>query len=726
MLCNVRKSAATVGLFLIFSLVLAVAPDVKVVDAEASTIVVPDDYSTVQEAINAASEGDTVFVKSGIYFENLFINKSISLVGENKETTTIYRRDQSYPDVYPTLVVREDGVTVTGFTIKNDVSSPSQIPSGAVNAHTGVHLLNVNDCNIFANIITDSGYGVWIYGSDNNNVSNNEITNSNHGIFVEYSSANTLLENTVSDCCTGIVLSSAPFNVLKNNKMINNSWNFGVSGSELSHFINDVDSSNLINGKKVYYLVNKKNLLINPVSFPDLSSLTIVNCTDVTVQNVNINNNYGGLHLVGSSNCTITQSTFSTNAAGGLWLQFAHNCVVSENNVISNTDWGIRVDDSEGILIARNNSTYNQVLSVMLVDSGNNVIVENNVTNLRVNENNGGMKAVYLESSNNNSILNNQIFDDRGLEAITLVDSSYNLVKSNNVTVGAPGIDIHDESTHNEIIGNTFTTDRGSFGVLLSSSFNLLLGNTLNNFGKGIEMSKVTNVSVIGNTMTCKEYCIDFLNSSNNLFCRNNFDREAMHSGTHTKWNFTSVNSWDDGVDGNYWKDYLGTDDNGDGIGDQPYIIDADNQDNHPLMAPITIFDAGTWEGVSYDVDVVSNSNVSDFSFSPEGTISFIVEGEAGTAGFCRVTVPKDLLHTDGNWAVLVDGESVTPTVNEDTINSYIYFTYSHSTKTVEIIGTEAIPEFPSWMPLMFMLVAVMVVAVTYKRKLQKLGRCQR
>jgi len=40
---------------------------------------------------------------------------------------------------------------------------------------------------------------------------------------------------------------------------------------------------------------------------------------------------------------------------------------------------------------------------------------------------------------------------------------------------------------------------------------------------------------------------------------------------------------------GNYWSDYNGTDDNGDGIGDTPYIIDADNQDKYPLMKPYVL-----------------------------------------------------------------------------------------------------------------------------------------
>ncbi|MEJ2126834.1 MAG: hypothetical protein P8X84_04915 [Candidatus Bathyarchaeota archaeon] len=185
-----------------------------------------------------------------------------------------------------------------------------------------------------------------------------------------------------------------------------------------------------------------------------------------------------------------------------------------------------------------------------------------------------------------------------------------------------------------------------------------------------------------------------------------------------------AINTWDNGVQGNYWSDYVGVDNNGDGLGDSYYFIDVNNQDNYPLMSsvisPIYVFDAGTWEWIQYNVYMISNSTVSDFSFNHENTlIQFNVEGETGTTGFCNVTIPKDLLETEDNWTVLVDETSVMLIMEEDATDTFLYFPYNHSSKTVEIIGTNAIPEFPSWTILPLILI-IILFSVVVERKMSK------
>jgi len=145
------------------------------------------------------------------------------------------------------------------------------------------------------------------------------------------------------------------------------------------------------------------------------------------------------------------------------------------------------------------------------------------------------------------------------------------------------------------------------------------------------------------------------------------------------------------------------------------------NRDQHPILTPINSFDAGIWEWNSYYVDVISNSTVSDFHFNPDDAlIRFNVSGTNNTTGYCRVTIPKGLLYSENGWQVTINGEPVTPTIDEDAENTNLYFNYNHSTKTVEIMGTDAIPEFPSGTPMLLILAVLAVVLTIYKRKLQK------
>jgi nitrous oxidase accessory protein NosD len=76
----------------------------------------------------------------------------------------------------------------------------------------------------------------------------------------------------------------------------------------------------------------------------------------------------------------------------------------------------------------------------------------------------------------------------------------------------------------------------------------------------------------------------------NNSFYNNNFinNNQSVVNG-HIIYTPDCANIWDNGISGNYWSNYNGTDNDGDGIGDTPYVIDANNQDNYPLMSPVAI-----------------------------------------------------------------------------------------------------------------------------------------
>jgi len=195
-------------LLIAVSLVWVTFPQIEV-SAEPETIVVPDAYGSIQEAIDVAADGDTVYVRSGTYHENLVVNKSLSLIGENVDTTII---DGNPPEGYRIPIkVQCDNVSVSGFKLLygyNGISvgdakycsiSGNRI---AGNEH-GIVLVGCSYCNVTENYCELIGPSSAIQLSDSNYnlISGNYIDNCTEGIQVWQGSANnTVTENTITNC----------------------------------------------------------------------------------------------------------------------------------------------------------------------------------------------------------------------------------------------------------------------------------------------------------------------------------------------------------------------------------------------------------------------------------------------------------------------------------------------------------------------------------------------
>jgi hypothetical protein len=154
------------------------------------------------------------------------------------------------------------------------------------------------------------------------------------------------------------------------------------------------------------------------------------------------------------------------------------------------------------------------------------------------------------------------------------------------------------------------------------------------------------------------------------------------------------VSVWDHDAEGNYWSDYTGQDINRDGIGDTPYVINVENQDNHPLMGKYSDFGVA-WKNKTYHVITICNSTISnlEFEIEKEGNkiISFHVTGRDGTTGFCRVMIPTELMNY--SYIVLVDEEEIIPALLDvsNKTHVYLYFVYAHSNHTVAIISSKTL-----------------------------------
>jgi parallel beta-helix repeat protein len=221
------KIGVIIGLTLIVSVLAVVAAvpinwydaaKTKGAIVQSAEIVVPDDYPTIQAAINAASDGDTIFVRSGTYYENVVVNKAVWLVGEDMATAIIDGNSTGY-----CVEIQSNGAVLENFTLEN-----GDLVDVMVNQ-------NVSQVVIENNLMINSDWGIYLSESSNNTIERNLVENcGSAGIFLESSSYNMIIGNTVVNNSEGIVLTAAPhipevppvpstFNAAYHNNLLNNS-----------------------------------------------------------------------------------------------------------------------------------------------------------------------------------------------------------------------------------------------------------------------------------------------------------------------------------------------------------------------------------------------------------------------------------------------------------------------------------------------------------------------
>ena len=129
--------------------------------------------------------------------------------------------------------------------------------------------------------------------------------------------------------------------------------------------------------------------------------------------------------------------------------------------------------------------------------------------------------------------------------------------------------------------------------------------------------------------------------------------------------------------------------------------------------------------GHAYYVPIFTNSTISGFEFDPNlKSLNFEVAGASGS-GFCNVTIPRALLNAStSEWIVRLDDDPLAFNITENSEYVFIYFNYSHSTYSVEILGTWTVTEYqPNLLPpiLAIFFLVIAIVAVKQRRKVATL-----
>jgi len=227
----------------------------------------PADFHTIQEGINAANLGDTIYVKAGTYYECLFVGKSLSLIGENRNTTTIDAQKE-YGSENAVWIEAKD-VKVSGFTIRNVgnrhsgilvIGTPSVITSCVIsnnkvvnNTNYAIFLQDAPFTTVSGNMITNNGIGLFV-GSprdDNDTIMGNIIANNTEGIVFQGGNDNLVSKNMVMENGKGIHLDTygGRGQIIKNNNLLNNEHGIYLYCSSN----NTIYHNNFINNTKQVY-----------------------------------------------------------------------------------------------------------------------------------------------------------------------------------------------------------------------------------------------------------------------------------------------------------------------------------------------------------------------------------------------------------------------------------------------------------------------------------------
>jgi len=274
---------------------------------ESSTIHVDDDntigpwegseqhpYANITSALANAQTGNVVFVHEGTYHENIYIDKNVSVVGENRNTTVI---NGYYSYLGSVIYVVADGVSITGFTIQNN--------------WCGIAILSTGGCRVTSNRIINCKY----QGGDG------QIFTTGRGIMLSGSSNVMVSGNLVDSNDRDISIENAEDSLVEDNIFVNASaYGAVLEGSRGITMKNNIIKHNVYEG--IYLAGSYNNTLVG---------------------NTVTHNGDEGIYLGGSENNTLLENTVSQNPGEGIWLDWSSGNRVIGNNLTNNGKRGIFV-----------------------------------------------------------------------------------------------------------------------------------------------------------------------------------------------------------------------------------------------------------------------------------------------------------------------------------------------------------------------------------------------
>ncbi len=203
---------------IIISALMLVLISIFIVEGQRDITVGPGgDFSKIQDAIDApdTEDGDIIWVMKGVYYENININKAISLEGWNTGS--------GYPTIDAgnggsAIILSADDITLEGFKVRNSNEAGVDVKSSdnrivdirAINNKYGIYLGSssrgnyIRSSNVGSTTVSNNEYGIYLDSSNYNIIRRIKASGNNYGIFLKTSigneiSGNNLVDNNIND-----------------------------------------------------------------------------------------------------------------------------------------------------------------------------------------------------------------------------------------------------------------------------------------------------------------------------------------------------------------------------------------------------------------------------------------------------------------------------------------------------------------------------------------------
>jgi parallel beta-helix repeat protein len=298
----------------------------------------------IQSGVNFAEPGWTVYATSSTYFENVTINKTLTVTGEDRYSTIIDARGNDSV----VLVDSTSYVNISGFTVQG--------------GNYGIHLNNSNNCVLNNNYMTYNDIGVNLNNSNYNNIANNTISFNDLGIHVMNSNG-TIEYNDITYNDIGLNITNSNDHMIANNTISHNDGGIQLTDSDVIIEFNNITYND--GGARA---MNSTTIFrYNDISF-NREGLADINYSHaIILNNTILNNSYAGIVNMYCSNGTMNNNTISYNYYGISCLEYS-SPIITYNNITFN-DYGIDSSYGANASVHWNNIHNNTIYNITNADS---------------------------------------------------------------------------------------------------------------------------------------------------------------------------------------------------------------------------------------------------------------------------------------------------------------------------------------------------------------------